>query len=671
MGVLAPGFLLGALAVGLPLYLHLLRRHTSTPLPFSSLMLFEPQQKSSMRRRRLRYFLLLALRLALLLALCLAFADPYVNRAALGASADKRVVLAVDDSLSMRAGTRLADAKRAALAVLDSLRSGDEAQVLALDSQVRALTQPTRNAKELRAAIGRLEPTDARGNFGLLAGAMRGAAEHWRGPIELHLFSDMQQTNMPPDFTELALPAAVRLELHPLGGTPLPNWTVESVTVPARVADPRKEHVEGVIAGFGTPGAVRTVELLVEGRTVATRQVMVPPGGRGTVAFDLPLLPYGFTRCALRIDAADVLRADDEYRFSIERAEPRRGLFVRESGDTRSGLYFGAALSAAAETGIVLDIASVDRLAQIDPKRYAFVIVADLANTPTAFGERLQQYVRDGGSVLVAIGTASAQQSHVPIFGDDILATHYYSRDAARFVPVGDVDASYPLAGTAQEWSGVKFYYAAALDAANAHVALRLADATPLLIEKAVGAGRVVYFASGFDNLTNDLPLHPGFVAFVDRIVRYLSGSESRSAARAVGDLIALRTARDHAGSVEVIDPEGQRPLGLAEAATAQTFRLASAGFYQVRFADGRRDLIAANPERTESVLAAAPDDVLALWRGRAGEQTRTSAADAGPAGGPLLPHRFWWYAMVAVLIAALAESLVASRYLGTSRETA
>jgi hypothetical protein len=633
-------------------------------------MLFEPQQKSSMRRRRLRYFLLLALRIALLCALCFAFADPYVNRAVLGTRADKRVVLAVDDSLSMRAGTRLADAKRAALGTLDELRSGDEAQVLALDSQVRVLTQPTRNARELRSALAAVAPTDARANFGLLAGAMRGAAEHWRGPIELHVFSDMQQTNMPPDFAELALPPGVRLELHPMGRTPLPNWTVESVTVPARVTDPHKEHVEAVIAGFGTPLAVRTVSLLVDDRETATRQVMVPAGGRATVAFDLPPLPYGFSRCAVRIDAADTLPADDEYRFSIERSDPRRGLLLHEAGDARSALYFGAALTAAAESGIVLDTVAMDQVAQIDPRRYAFVVVADLAAAPAPFAARLREYVRDGGSVLVAIGTATAQQAQVPVFGERIVATHYYSRDPARFAPIGDLDASYPLAGTAREWSGVKFYYAAVLDITGARVALRLADATPLLVEKPLGAGRVVYFTSGFDNLTSDLPLHPEFVAFVDRVVRYLSGLESRSAARAVGELVALRTARDH-GSVEVIDPEGQRPLGLSEAATAQSFRLASAGFYQVRFADGRRDLIAVNPERSESVLVAAPDEVLALWRGRAETRTGASRAEAAPEGGPLLPHRFWWYAMLAVLMAALAESLLASRYLGTSRETA
>ena len=108
MGFLAPGFLFGALAVGLPLYLHLLRRNTSKPLPFSSLMFFELRPPSATQRRRLRYWLLLALRLALLLLLALAFAEPYVSRLVAGGAGDKLLLLVVDNSFSMRAGTRLA-----------------------------------------------------------------------------------------------------------------------------------------------------------------------------------------------------------------------------------------------------------------------------------------------------------------------------------------------------------------------------------------------------------------------------------------------------------------------------------------------------------------------------------------------------------------------------------
>ena len=41
MGFLAPWFLAGAVALGLPVWLHMLQKHKTTPLPFSSLMFFE------------------------------------------------------------------------------------------------------------------------------------------------------------------------------------------------------------------------------------------------------------------------------------------------------------------------------------------------------------------------------------------------------------------------------------------------------------------------------------------------------------------------------------------------------------------------------------------------------------------------------------------------------
>jgi len=66
MGFLAPWFLAGLAALGVPVFVHLLRRHRATPRPVSSLMFFERGAQSSTRHRRLRYLLLFALRCALL-----------------------------------------------------------------------------------------------------------------------------------------------------------------------------------------------------------------------------------------------------------------------------------------------------------------------------------------------------------------------------------------------------------------------------------------------------------------------------------------------------------------------------------------------------------------------------------------------------------------------------
>ncbi len=114
-------------------------------------------------------------------------------------------------------------------------------------------------------------------------------------------------------------------------------------------------------------------------------------------------------------------------------------------------------------------------------------------------------------------------------------------------------------------WADLKIYYAAAVDPDQARVIARLTDGTPLLMEKQIGEGHVLLFASGLDNLTNDLPVRPAFVPFVDRTARYLSGSGSISGSRLVDSFVPLRTATAQAGTagVEIIGPDGHRALSL------------------------------------------------------------------------------------------------------------
>ncbi|HEY6927303.1 MAG TPA: BatA and WFA domain-containing protein [Steroidobacteraceae bacterium] len=668
MGFLAPGFLFGALAVGLPVYLHLLRRNTSKPLPFSSLMLFELRPPNATQRRRLRYWLLLALRVALLLLLAAAFAAPYVNELAPGAAPDKLLLVVVDNSFSMRAGTRLTDAKRAALALLSDRDPRQRAQVLELGAQAHVLTPATQDTRILRAALEGVRAGDSRGSFAVFATAIRSIAESEKAPIEAHLLSDLQKSNMPPNFGEMALPRNVSLVVHPVAAATVPNWAVESVSVPPLVWDPHTTRVQAVIAGYGTPAATRAVSFLVNGKIIATRQIEVPAAGRATAEINSLELPYGFSRCSVRIDAADTLPADDEYVFALERSDRKRGLFIYRSSDTRSPLYFDDAVKAAAQAAVTLDKVTADHAVSVDPESYSFVVLSDVASLPAAFTSKLVDYVYRGGNVLVALGTIAAQQPSLPVFGGRILTSRHYSRDTERFAAVGQTDSAFPAAGSAEEWEGVRFYYATALDDQGARVVVRLQDGTPLLLEKPVGEGRVMVFASGFDNLTNDLPLHPVFVAFTERIVRHLSGNDARSGPHQVNDVIALRTAKEQAVGVEVIEPSGQRPLSLQEAVSSQSYQLSQAGFYEVHLANGRQDLIGVNADRRESDLTPMPQDVLALWRGSRGGGDTPQVTAVGTSG-PAVPRSLWWYAMLCLLAAVLAESVIGGRYLATLRD--
>src|ERR1700689_3914372 len=224
MGLFAPWFLAALAGLALPLYPHLLKRQTSTPKPVSSLMLFESRTQSSTRHRQLRYFLLLSLRLLLLLLLILAFANPFINRDTAAFSSNRLVLLVVDNSFSMRAGTRLADAKDAAMSVLAG-KGAARGQVAAFGSQLRIMTQPVAEQVVLRAAVQAIQPGDGHGNFGELARAIRGIAEQTRTPIEFHLFSDMQRGDLAATFSDMALPDNVKLVTHAIVANAQPNWT--------------------------------------------------------------------------------------------------------------------------------------------------------------------------------------------------------------------------------------------------------------------------------------------------------------------------------------------------------------------------------------------------------------------------------------------------------------
>src|SRR5258708_36268673 len=213
MGLFAPWFLAGLAGVALPLYLHLLKRHRTPPKPVPSLMLYESRVVSSTRHRRLDHILLLSLRLLMLVLLILAFADPFINRNPAALASNRLVLLVVDNSFSMRAGSRFADARDAAMTVLAG-KGAARAQVAAFGSQLRLMTQPIQDQSTLRAAVQAIQPGDGHGNFGELARAVRGMGESVHTPIEVHLFSDMQRTELAPTFSDMARPSNVKLVTH-------------------------------------------------------------------------------------------------------------------------------------------------------------------------------------------------------------------------------------------------------------------------------------------------------------------------------------------------------------------------------------------------------------------------------------------------------------------------
>jgi hypothetical protein len=629
MGLLAPWFLAGLGLLGLPVYLHLLKRRRSETRQFSSLMFFEQSTQADLKHRRLDYLLLLAARLALLTLIVLAFAQPFLWRAGAAGTQGARLAV-IDTSASMGFGGRLERARSEAARLV---RQG--ARLAAFDSHLRLLAA---------ADLPRLEATGSMSSFGELARALRAYQENLKRPLEVHLFSDLQRSSMSAGFSDLRLGSSTRLVLHPLSEKAEPNWTVESVSAPPRVRDGRAARIQATLAGFHTPAARKTVSLEVNGKTVASQTVEVPAEGRAKVEFAGPDIPYGFARCAVAVEGGDGLPADDRYLFPIERTDPRRVWFA---GSARAELYFRNALEAATGGAYVLG-------RDVQPRDASFFVLADAVVDEAA----LEEQIRRGGSAFVALGPNNAAAGRVPFTGRKIVGTRFASRDGERFLSLGFADPAYPPLQKASLWEGVRFYQVMQVDAGPARVYARLADSTPVLFEQKVGQGTVAVLASPLDGLTCDLPLAPSFVPFVEQIAHRLSGWQEAALAVAVDTPLDLSTAGSSM-AVEALDPSGRRALSLEESAKGKPLVVDRAGFWQVRRGAGRNQMIAANIDRRESDLEPMPRESAELWGGGDSKAGGPAAAGGEVARRPLAV----WF-LAAALMAAAVETFIASNHL-------
>ena len=114
MSFLAPLFFAGLAALAIPVLIHLIQKERKNVVAFPSLMFLKRVPYQSVRRRRIRNWALLAMRLAALALIVAAFARPFLRGTTLAASTDgsRDVVILLDRSYSMGHGDQWQRAQR-------------------------------------------------------------------------------------------------------------------------------------------------------------------------------------------------------------------------------------------------------------------------------------------------------------------------------------------------------------------------------------------------------------------------------------------------------------------------------------------------------------------------------------------------------------------------------
>jgi hypothetical protein len=673
MSFLTPLFLLGLAGLAIPVILHLIQKERKNVVQFPSLMFLRRVPYQSVRRRRIRHWLLLFMRLAALALIVLAFARPFLRRTeiAAGASGAREVVILLDRSYSMGYGGKWAQAVAAAENAINGLTAADRASVVLFSSNTEVALRSASDRARLLAAVAGLQPGAGATRYGpalKLAGSILSESAVPRR--EAILISDFQRGGWQGS-EGVRLPDGAVLTPVPIADSGKTNLAIAPVSFQRSEFQNQQRITVTTGAVNHTDVAATNVEISLEvgGRAIQARRVNVAARGSASATFDPVTVADRNVRAAVRLPD-DALLRDNVFHFVVSPEDPVDVIVGERPGSGRNtSLYLTRALAVSEAPHIDAKVRQADSLSAEDLATASVVMLNDVPIAQTT-AERLQAFVQKGGGLFVVAGERVAWPSVADILPGAPGPAVDRSRGAAA--RLGALEYGHPLFEVFRgprtgDFASARFYgYRSVTLVSGVSTLARFDDGQPALVERRVGTGRVLLWTSTLDTTWTDLALKPVFVPFVHRVVRYLGAYREPRPWRTVGDVVdpgLQAPARGSDVSRVALTPSGSR-ISL-DGDGPEVLELAEQGFYEFR-AQGRDGdvpvVVASNVDLAESDLTRLdPQEIAAAALGRAG----------GEAAGPLAPptddaqesaQRVWWYLLFAGLLLLGAETVVANR---------
>ena len=509
MNFLYPAFLIGGLAIAIPIVLHLLRRDVAPEVPFTAVRLLRKSPVERSRRRRLRDLLLLAARVVALLLLAAAFARPYSPRAE-AAGTGLRIV-AVDVSYSMGAPGRFERALELARQAVGEAGFAEPVAVMTFDERADVIALPG-GAGDARAALSQLKP--GRGGTRYASVIARASELAAGGRARLVIVTDLQRAGWEGE-SAVPAPASMTIDVRD-AGAPGDNLAVAGL---------RADASRVVAALRNASGAERegVVTLSHDGAVVARAPYKAAAGTSVDVAFDWT--PAASGTLTASVDDPKGFAADNARYATLTRGGVPSVMVL--GGGAASGFYVLRAIDAA---GAPFEVKSVSA-AEIAAGRaetiakQAAVLLLSTRNLDRGARDAIVAFVRAGGGLMLAAAPEVEPEVIAAMFGWSSGAI--VPDDTARRLSMAPSDLRHPIfrpfGALAANLGQVTFTRAWRVRPAGWQVPAQFSDGTPALLERTEGQGRVVLFASDLDRRWNDFPLHPAFVPFVVEAVQHVS----------------------------------------------------------------------------------------------------------------------------------------------------
>ena len=673
MSFLSPFFLVGLAAIVIPVLVHLIQRERNNVVEFPSLMFLRKIPYQSVQRRRIRHWFLLALRALAIALIVAAFARPFLSSGAAAVAAaggNREVVILLDQSASMAYGDHWDRARAAAHDAVASLGAGDRGTLVIFGRNAEEHVRSTTDKSRLDSAIDAASTTSGATRYGPALKLAEGALTRSTLPRrEAIIISDFQKSGW-TGAEDVKFGEGVIVTTVPIRGEKDANVAVPSVAF-ARAPFSGQERVT-ITAGVANKGldpvSNVAVALEIDGRQMESQTVSIGANASASVTFaPFTLASPGMSGVVKA--GTDPMPADNTFSFVLEPSAPVSVLVVDGSDRGTSSFFLSKALEIGTAPSFQAETLQVARVSGDSLAKRNVLILNNTMLPPGLSAQTIEGFVKAGGGLLVVFGERSAWPANdATLLPGKVGQT--IDRGTGRGGAIGFIDHSHPAfevfkAPRSGDFTAANvFRYKAITPAPADRVLARFDDGAPAIVERRIGAGRVIALASTLDDTWNNVALKPIYLPLVHQLVRYLARYEPPAPWRTVGQVVDLSDAlRGRAERVVVTPSDKQIKVPASEAGIVE---LAEHGVYQVRAANdsSQTTRIAVNLDPGESDLAPLdPAELVASVSGRAGPAatgldgpTELTVAESERQQG------LWWYLLVGGLLLLAAETVIANQ---------
>ncbi len=551
MSFLSPLFLIAISAIGLPLIIHLLNLRRPQRVQFSTLAFFKELQKTTIRKIRVKRYLLLLLRLLAIACLALVLARPFLPPG-LGASVNSQApslnAILIDNSISMsrigEKGPLIEQAKDIVRSIEESSKESD-----------RFIIQSTNGEAQYYTIVGHSQLLNRTEGIGIsnsgnytnqrLDGLNQILEDSPYENKRLFVISDGQRSQISAREFNSDQPKTVTATYINLGGVEVQNTVIaglESSTNMIGVGLPVNLSVSVQNKG-SVPIANQFVSLEFQDRLVGQYSLSLDAGSSRTFNFEVVPSGVGSSKGKVFIEG-DEFAADNEYFFAIEVPETRRILWVKEDSPINNLVsYTKVVLEASGENDsqIMYEESRIDILGTNDIAQFDAIILDGVKTIPEFAFTNLTNFVQGGkgvvffpsetgdfrnyneflrqfnvGSFEGVLGEYSSFNSIAK--GEELLEDHpiftgLFDREETENLRIANPDIYY-------------YYKLKPSTSPGGFNILTLNNDDPLIREKRFGEGRIIVSAIGNNPGWSNFAVKPLYAPFYYRTLLYAASSD-------------------------------------------------------------------------------------------------------------------------------------------------